>query len=117
MYDMEPTAVVSAAIGYALVRWTAFVLPLRAHYAGSVIVATQVASLPDAVRALADRHRVVLVEAEKHACNSSYHTLDSGAACPFISLARYRQLAAICAPFKFCLSVEYPLCGLKPRPR
>ena len=108
-HELSPsqTAVIAAAMGYSLTRWRAFVLPLRAHYSGSVIVTTgPPASQPEGVVALAQAHRVQLVLAEV-SCKQSYATLNAAAKCPSMALMRFGQLASLCAPFRFCFSCDF----------
>ena len=97
------TAVISVATGYPWVRYATFLLPLRVHYKGDIILLGEPPNriAPD-VRQLCDEQGVSIEVLRVKACDAS------AIQCPEVVTARFRQIAAICRRgYTLCLSTDF----------
>lgn len=100
------SAVISAAMGYKLLRFVAFVVPLRKHYDGAIILLVGQNNSQEVLRLCAEQH-VELQHVNTTAVCHSYATLNTGAQCPGFALSRFALLAESCRGFDMCFSIDF----------
>ena len=111
------TAVLAAAAGYPFQRWASFLQPLRAVYAGDVLVTTpRDEQLSPEIRSLVAQARVKLVHATGLACEAAYETRNAAATCASMALARFAWLARQCRRYEVCFSVDFRDCVFQADP-
>ena len=108
---MEDRAVVTVAIGYPLARWAAFVLTLRAHYDGAIVVFTNRTALGADIIALALAQRVQLAAlATEGGCPDHNSTLSVSRAMAGNNFKDHTfavAIAAKCRQYRWCFSTDF----------
>ena len=97
------SAIIAVAIGYPWVRYANFLLPLRVHYKGDVILLGEPPGkvAPEVARLCHD-NRVTLETLKVKACATG------ALQCPEVVTARFRQIATVCRRgYTICLSTDF----------
>lgn len=99
---MKPsrTAVLAAAVGYPWVRFATFLMPLRVHYRGDIVLIVDPDLMdPEATR-LCNEQRVDLrpIASAGLKCGKIQ--------CPSLVVARFHMIAELCAPYELCLTTD-----------
>ena len=101
------TAVLSAAMGYKLLRFVTFVVPLRLHYDGDIILLLGRNTSQDVLSLCAQQRVTMQYITNISAVCHSYATLNSGAQCPGFALSRFTLLAESCRGYDLCFSIDF----------
>lgn len=93
------TAVLAAAVGYPWVRFAAFVMPLRVHYGGDIILIVN--------RTLMDAETEQLCAEQRATLEPLRTKVECGKVqCPSLVVARFLQIAELCGPYELCLATD-----------
>ena len=100
------TAVIAGAIGYKLLRFVAFVAPLRIHYTGDIVLLVGPNTAPE-ILSFCERQQVLLREVNSTVTCHHYNNLRKDALCPGLALSRFTLLADACRPYDYCFSIDF----------
>lgn len=93
------TAVISTAVGYPWVRFATFIMPLRVHYAGDIVLIVDPDGLQADAAELCEQQRVAVTPFRGNVTCGKVQ-------CPGLVVARFHQIAELCAPYELCLATD-----------